>query len=1231
MPYKRNAIVENLREVLTRLESAIVNNESQIKFGDSKAGIIPSRRKVIVESILNHLEDSTKDNYSIMIDAETGYGKTYDIGLLSYISAQAGYSHLIAVPNQSSLMNQAKDMISGAFPVNICTAYSIDELINLLQQKNAGPTTLIVQHSLLFKEENFKKLRAVLFDQQKQELLISVDEADSIHDEVSFNNLRKLHTEYNPFYWTATPDARFSNICGKIISPARSNRKCIISVIRAENVITKTNYATKFKLVVAVSLFTEVMPYFLLSLVLNKFIPCATAKIGLTSGVGLASFMINNLIIGCVLMVITVLLTCIVCYVCKKVFDLDVGAAYLKRFIANLKNLFEYEEPSPAYEYIEQCEETFKYREIVSCIIDPQNAKEVLSLIRWNVHSPITESALILANDIDNIMNLNFILQNEDKIYQNGKILPLKRHALYNQIEPEDVSYGYYRLKLREQNFVNCIKQQYPNISEDCISKLKDKIDLTNSTPQYLKYRVLHGFIDLTLQYLTGYDNTELDKQRKEDLLKLVNLICNKLLIDCPDGKIEERDIEKLICFLEEKGFSKDFARNQLLPQIKDVILFLTNYSGDNQKLIIDNWRLSNELHFLMHRFMKSCDNLNLFCKQNKCIFAGFDSNDLHIAEKKPFFKISYNDGKCDAEYCDYDDCDIETLAKCGLITLVDGSKGRGFDSEYNHVVSMFTQSYSEFNNPSDTLQNLGRNRERNPYRQSWFFVAYGRKTKLFVEDVLNKLNLEQTAFFKKVLLPAQKKFNKLKKGRIGIELKQQIEIYVANVINKKAEHEGLRYDILKGYINALVFKTYQELHKMNHFNEKETLKDLKKTLKDTEKYLSKYEDRIRNKGRLDILYRMGYSVVSIMMKAIYYLWVASDRIIFKVQHALNIGKNVNCNKAITYIHIVNNYSLERVLKCQKVMNKAYELANKYSNQDMKKILNLVQSKIYINVLDQSISALSESDLLTILNVLYPRDDNKDRLNKIIQFKTDLTNLSQEKMMGKYQCLELLNIVKYINKVNNEIVKCQKYYYSIDDNNNSASCLGVHYKVLEALDARSYYTWEQFSIKWEQKEVDLYSLGYYLVNFVYNIVTTSAIIYFWDLCKYSLTRTIKVIPINYIDSLFYTITSFTQTIPIDITAFAQTIPIHFMDPFVSISVSIFMSAWCLLFTFMQLNRDAFTGFLFDININKDVLLDMNKLELIDKQEEVNSVINVQGIINLINQQEGKDAFMPVTS
>jgi hypothetical protein len=66
--------------------------------------------------------------------------------------------------------------------------------------------------------------------------------------------------------------------------------------------------------------------------------------------------------------------------------------------------------------------------------------------------------------------------------------------------------------------------------------------------------------------------------------------------------------------------------------------------------------------------------------------------------------------------------------------------------------------------------------------------------------------------------------------------------------------------------------------------------------------------------------------MIIIVMKAIHYLWTAFDKIIFRTQ-ALSIDKKIN-NYEATYVHIINCYSFERVLKCQKIMDNAYRLTN---------------------------------------------------------------------------------------------------------------------------------------------------------------------------------------------------------------------------------------------------------------------------------------------------------------
>ncbi|WP_264337735.1 DEAD/DEAH box helicase [Wolbachia endosymbiont (group B) of Dolichovespula media] len=175
---ERQSIISSLEKINCKLKG------ESIKLDDTKESIIVARRKSVVKGILEHLKNPSIANCNVMIDAETGFGKTYDIGILSHVLAQAGFHHLVAVPS-SDLVNQAKKMMSSAFTVNIRTPKTAEEIKNAL--KATKPTTIIVTHDLLLQQENDRK-----FKDQNTKLWISVDEADSINKQQDFENMCKL-------------------------------------------------------------------------------------------------------------------------------------------------------------------------------------------------------------------------------------------------------------------------------------------------------------------------------------------------------------------------------------------------------------------------------------------------------------------------------------------------------------------------------------------------------------------------------------------------------------------------------------------------------------------------------------------------------------------------------------------------------------------------------------------------------------------------------------------------------------------------------------------------------------------------------------------------------------------------------------------------------------------------------------------------------------------------------
>uniref|UniRef100_UPI000A9E2E9A DEAD/DEAH box helicase family protein n=1 Tax=Wolbachia endosymbiont of Nomada ferruginata TaxID=1854761 RepID=UPI000A9E2E9A len=249
-----------------------------MKLFDGKESIIVKRRKPVVKGILEHLKSPSITNCNTMIDAETGFGKTYDIGLWSHVLAKTGYHHLVAVPN-GNLVEQAKKMIDGAFIADVKTPKTVQEIKDAL--KVTKPTTIIVTHDLLLQQENDRK-----FEEQngeKPKLWVSVDEADSINKQQAFENMCKLDEEYPTTYLTATPKRRILKRCGKIVSPIRSSRHCIANTIRTMSVIAKTNRREKFILALAVNTVLYLITINVLFTIVNNFIVVEAVKIGLTN------------------------------------------------------------------------------------------------------------------------------------------------------------------------------------------------------------------------------------------------------------------------------------------------------------------------------------------------------------------------------------------------------------------------------------------------------------------------------------------------------------------------------------------------------------------------------------------------------------------------------------------------------------------------------------------------------------------------------------------------------------------------------------------------------------------------------------------------------------------------------------------------------------------------------------------------------------------------------------
>ncbi|MGL9731495.1 MAG: DEAD/DEAH box helicase family protein [Wolbachia sp.] len=406
----KQVIIKNLEKIDSELKG-----ESK-RFGNSKESMTVGRRNPVVDGVLEHLKSPSTTNYNIMIDAETGFGKTYDIGLYSYVLAQAGFHHLVAVPN-NNLVNQAKKMIGDAFSLRIETPETTQGIEDLL--KNTEHTTIIITHDLLLQQKDGQKLGNR--SGKKPKLWISIDEADSISQQQAFENMCQLDRKYPTTYLTATTKRRILSRCGKIISPARSSRCCIVDTIKTTGIIK--NNGEKFGRILAASVALYVISSIALFPIINIHVTAIAAQIGFTSNLRLYLFLINSskYIIS---VIVFFMITAPIMWVFSKIVGVELKQLFLRAFANLFEVLSSKCKSSPAHEYIEKCKETFYHKKLV-------DTDDLLTSVRWNIQSPTGENALILTYDLDSIMNLISIFQGkDDEVYENGKTYT--RYSIYN-------------------------------------------------------------------------------------------------------------------------------------------------------------------------------------------------------------------------------------------------------------------------------------------------------------------------------------------------------------------------------------------------------------------------------------------------------------------------------------------------------------------------------------------------------------------------------------------------------------------------------------------------------------------------------------------------------------------------------------------------------------------------------------------------------------------------------
>lgn len=446
-----------------------------------------------------------------------------------------------------------------------------------------------------------------------------------------------------------------------------------------------------------------------------------------------------------------------------------------QRMILAFVNALEYERISPAHEYVDKCELAISFRDKKDAYYrapPPRGASDddIRAFIRWNIHCPIGDKALVLMSQHDTVVNYGLLSQGQKyDPYRQGNRVPRDNVYGFFQLPHVDdrllSQYEQAKLAMRQQNMLACLQANFPDKSVGELEYvMSQQVDFSDEA-SYLKHRVLHGVIENTLMYLTGYDSQQLDQERFHNPKRLMALVQSKLATLADEDAIN--------AWLVKEGIPVSIGK-ELMPCMRDIIIKMRDKNNESQNMrLIENWSLDAELHREFRWFHTD------YMYKYKTVFLvnGLERSPSAIPSNHPFFKLDEEEKKLDSDEVradpklrhkystlealddtttqrvyvprDYSDGrqeelsakTIDTLFRHGLIgSYVTSERVTGFNDPDLHHVAIVMDSYEDrLNEPAQIIQGSGRNRGLNPVKQPFFFLCTDDSAVSLSPSVLEK------------------------------------------------------------------------------------------------------------------------------------------------------------------------------------------------------------------------------------------------------------------------------------------------------------------------------------------------------------------------------------------------------------------------------------------------------------------------------------------------------------
>ncbi|XGA08031.1 MAG: DEAD/DEAH box helicase family protein [Wolbachia endosymbiont of Xenopsylla cheopis] len=847
--------------------------------------------------MINHIKDDTKDP-NVLISMATGSGKSFTQALWTFVLDLAGYHGVCAV-HQDALAGQLEEDFGRLLPS------SITDKVKVCDKGRMGnidsSTHMITTHDMLFKEKSseFEDLFT-----KNNKWWVSVDEAhNATKVELYKKSIENLKTPIA--FLTATP----SEVIAKQVS-------CVINLSLKEKEEQGISKSPVIKTKIAASRIQKA----------------------------------------------------------KKKSEFKFG----ERIALWFASVIEKERLSSAHECIGNIEECVIYRKTTDPFyvtnVKNSNENDIKKSLRWNVYLPIGEKFLGLVGrgSHDPVVNFHLMLNGDevDSAYENGN--KVSRQNVYDFFGLDGLSSHGTKL---DEAYLNKYKESKKELKKaslrnylvdhnDCDSNqaedfIENNVDYFNDAAKYQEFHVLHGIIENTISYLTGYDSITLDHKRRHDLDSLVNEVKEKFL----SKAIKDHKNQILINLINE-GIPESIAK-EIVEQEKAILKILERNQSKDEflKMIVDNWVLDKRIHNLYHRSLSS--NLQPFCKKHKTIFLvnGLQKTATKVEDNRPFFNLEEKsfklseDGNDEAKsltqhklstiealddttlqyyyepnYCaaEYTEKVVDKLFKKGLIgSYITSEKTTGFNDISLCNVGLITDKTDDnINDPAEIIQAFGRNRGLNWAKQPTFSLATKQEVKVSFD--VNELTKNG---YVKALNKADKKHHKELVKRLGSKIARQIQDYID--VNTKPSGE-INSGHLENKLIEIIWGEYEDLYNKNNHDNEKTKSDFIDALNDTYKILYSYKDDIKKNYQLPVSAHVITFILEFITKIIYWFQSHSSYKELK-REAKELENNEGKDKFInerTYAHIIQNYQYKDIIS---------------NGLALKKVLFLVKDKVKSN------------------------------------------------------------------------------------------------------------------------------------------------------------------------------------------------------------------------------------------------------------------------------------------